>query len=249
MEQMEEAKVKSIVQAVIAALNNRKVEQEIPAPAGIGRFCTGDHRALRSSDQGTPDGGTSSRIPVQNRVRFAAEPLIAFLDEVGLCVPQSRIKRRHQYRRQNHLELRLSEELLYDIDEYAEVQVYVSDGLLYSALEQDLPRFFPVLKEGLRAAANSGKAPLVIKNIRLGFLTPTLGLGKPLVCVVAVGERPLLTRPREMSVFLSYCVPEDSLENSGCGFCSIYKGPVIPLEPANVVARFMEHSGGLAREW
>ena len=84
------------------------------------------------------------------------------------------------------------------------IQLCVGDGLSAAAIETNLRKIFPVIKQGVQNAGLTFGTPFFIKYARVGVMNDVGELIKPDVIILLIGERPGLGRADSMSAYMGY---------------------------------------------
>ncbi|RME46013.1 MAG: ethanolamine ammonia-lyase subunit EutC [Caldilineae bacterium] len=158
----------------------------------------------------------------------------AMLEQLGLFTVHSQARDRQEYLKRPDLGRKLTDESKRILAEKCiknpDVQIFVGDGLSGAAIEHNLPKIMPVLKQGLEAAGLSMGTPFFVKNARVGLLNDVNSVVDAKVCAVLIGERPGLARAESMSIYLGYRPQPDSTDANRDAICNIYEGGLNPLE-------------------
>lgn len=168
------------------------------------------------------------------------------LDEFGLFTVQTRITGgKQEYLLRPDLGRGLSDEAKRIVAEKctknANVQVCVGDGLSATAIEANLPKIFPVIKQGVEAARLSFGTPFFIKYCRVGVLNDIGDLLKPDVVILLIGERPGLGRAESMSAYMAFRPKHGDTDADRDVVCNIFEnGGTNPLEAGAVVVQIAQ---------
>jgi len=156
------------------------------------------------------------------------------LTELDIFTVESQARTRQEYLKRPDLGRMLSEESRKILRERCvknpDVQIFVGDGLSGAAIDHNLPKILPVLKQGLDAAGLSVGTLFFVKNARVGLLNDVNAIVDAKVCVILIGERPGLARAESMSIYLGYRPRPDSTDAHRDAICNIYDGGFNPLE-------------------
>jgi len=157
-----------------------------------------------------------------------------FLAEMGLFSVESQAQNRQEYLKRPDLGRSLTEASKQILREKCtpnpDVQIFVGDGLSGAAIEHNLPKIMPVLKQGLNAAGFSMGTPFFVKNARVGLLNDVNAIVNAKVVAILIGERPGLARAESMSIYLSYRPQENATDAQRDAICNIYDGGFNPPE-------------------
>jgi ethanolamine ammonia-lyase small subunit len=166
------------------------------------------------------------------------------LEEQGLFVVESQAKDRQEYLKRPDLGRKLTEEAKRLLTERCvkkpDVQVFVGDGLSGAAIEHNLAKVMPVLKQGLQAAGLTMGTPFFVKNARVGLLNDVNSIVDAKVCVLLIGERPGLARAESMSIYMGYRPKPDSTDANRDVVCNIYEGGLNPLEAGALAVQIIQ---------
>jgi len=84
------------------------------------------------------------------------------------------------------------------------VQITIGDGLSAVAIQTQVPKLLPLLREGARKSGWSIGQTFVIRHCRVGILNEIGELLKPQVAILLIGERPGLASAESMSAYMAY---------------------------------------------
>ncbi len=167
------------------------------------------------------------------------------LKELGLFVVESQaIISRKEYLKRPDLGRKLTGEAKRILNERCkkkpDVQIFVGDGLSGAAIDSNLPKIMPVLKQGFEAAGLSVGTPFFVKNARVGLLNSVNSIIDAKVCAILIGERPGLARAESMSIYMGYRPQPDSTDADRNVICNIYEGGFNPLEAGASAVRLVQ---------
>lgn len=166
------------------------------------------------------------------------------LEEQGLFVVASQAHDRQEYLKRPDLGRKLTEESKRILAERCvkkpDVQVFVGDGLSGAAIEHNLAKVMPVLKQGLQAAGLTMGTPFFVKNARVGLLNDVNSIVDAQVCVLLIGERPGLARAESMSIYMGFRPRPDSSDANRDVVCNIYEGGLNPLEAGALAVQIIQ---------
>ncbi len=158
----------------------------------------------------------------------------SMLAELGIFTVQSQARGRQEYLKRPDLGRVLSEESRKILRERCvknpDVQIFIGDGLSGAAIDHNLPKILPVLKQGLDAAGLSMGTVFFVQNARVGLLNDVNAIVDAKVCAILIGERPGLARAESMSIYLGYRPQPNSTDAHRDAICNIYDGGFNPLE-------------------
>jgi ethanolamine ammonia-lyase small subunit len=166
------------------------------------------------------------------------------LEEQGLFVVESQVKDRQEYLKRPDLGRKLTEESKRVLSERCvkkpDVQIFVGDGLSGAAIEHNLAKVMPVLKQGLQAAGLTVGTPFFVKNARVGLLNDVNSIVDAQVCALLIGERPGLARAESMSIYMGFRPRPDSSDANRDVVCNIYEGGLNPLEAGALAVQMIQ---------
>jgi len=112
-----------------------------------------------------------------------------------------------------------------------DIQLCVGDGLSARAIEANLRKIFPVIRDGCATAGLSLGTPFFIERCRVGVMNDIGDVLDPKVLILLIGERPGLGRAESMSAYMGYR-PHAGLSDADRDvICNIFDGGgVNPLE-------------------
>lgn len=121
-----------------------------------------------------------------------------------------------------------------------QIQVYVSDGLSNSAVENNIEDLLPLLMDGLKADGIRVGTPFFVKYGRV----PTMDaiseeLGAELTCVL-LGERPGLAASDSMSAYITYGAYVGIPESKRTVVSNIHKDGIQPVEAGAYLVELLE---------
>ena len=160
----------------------------------------------------------------------------ALLSEFGLFTVRTMVTGgTEEYLRRPDLGRRLSDEARATIaarcTKSPDIQLCVGDGLSARAIEANLRKIFPVIRDGCATAGLSLGTPFFIERCRVGVMNDIGDLIDPKVLILLIGERPGLGRAESMSAYMGYR-PHAGLSDADRDvICNIFDGGgVNPLE-------------------
>lgn len=121
------------------------------------------------------------------------------------------------------------------------IQLCVGDGLSAAAIEANLRKIFPVIKQGVQQAGLTFGAPFFIKYARVGLMNDVGELIKPDVVILLIGERPGLGRAESMSAYMGYKPKYGDTDADRDVVCNIFEnGGTNPLEGGAFVVQLAQ---------
>lgn len=122
------------------------------------------------------------------------------------------------------------------------IQLAVGDGLSAAALEANLRRIFPVIRQGVQSAGLTFGTPFFIKYARVGVMNDVGGLIQPDVVILLIGERPGLGRAESMSAYMGYKPKYGDTDADRDVVCNIFEnGGTNPLEAGAFVVQMAQN--------
>lgn len=125
-------------------------------------------------------------------------------------------------------------------EQHPQIQVYVSDGLSNSAVENNITDLLPILMDGLHADGIRTGTPFFVKFGRV----PTMDavsetVGAELTCVL-LGERPGLAASDSMSAYITYGAYVGIPESKRTVVSNIHKNGIQPVEAGAYLVELLE---------
>jgi len=122
------------------------------------------------------------------------------------------------------------------------IQLAVGDGLSAAALEANLRRIFPVIRQGVQSAGLTFGTPFFIKYARVGVMNDIGELIQPDVVILLIGERPGLGRAESMSAYMGYKPKYGDTDADRDVVCNIFEnGGTNPLEAGAFVVQLAQN--------
>ncbi len=178
----------------------------------------------------------------QDALFHAVNPKL--LEEHGLFVVESQARDRQEYLKRPDLGRKLTEESRRILAERCakkpDVQIFVGDGLSGAAIEHNLAKVMPVLKQGFQAAGLTLGTPFFVKNARVGLLNDVNSVVDAQACLLLIGERPGLARAESMSIYMGYNPRPNSTDANRDVVCNIYEGGLNPLEAGALAVQIVQ---------
>jgi len=116
-----------------------------------------------------------------------------------------------------------------------QVQIVVSEGLSFLAVEENVDVLLPALLDGLKADKLKVGTLVFADYGRVRLLNDVGRVLDPDVAIILIGERPGLVTQTSLSAYLAYKPkPGDTDANRNC-ISNIYKKGLSPLEAAPVI--------------
>lgn len=168
------------------------------------------------------------------------------LDEFNLFTVQTKITGgKQEYLLRPDLGRLLSDDAKRIINEKCQknvnIQLCVGDGLSAAAIEANLRKIFPVIKQGVQNAGLTFGTPFFIKYARVGVMNDVGEVIKPDVVILLIGERPGLGRAESMSAYMGYKPKYGDTDADRDVVCNIFEnGGTNPLEAGAFVVQFAQ---------
>ncbi len=121
-----------------------------------------------------------------------------------------------------------------------QVQVLVSDGLSYLAVEENIPALLPALMDALKAAKLTVGTPFFADLGRVRLLNDVGRVLNPDVAVILIGERPGLVTQTSLSAYLAYKPKAGHTDAERNCISNIYKKGLNPMEAAPVIVDMVQ---------
>jgi ethanolamine ammonia-lyase small subunit len=122
------------------------------------------------------------------------------------------------------------------------IQLAVGDGLSAAAIEANLRKIFPVIKQGVQNAGLTFGTPFFVKYARVGVMNDVGELIKPDVVILLIGERPGLGRAESMSAYMGYKPKYGDTDADRDVVCNIFEnGGTNPLEAGAFVVQLAQN--------
>jgi ethanolamine ammonia-lyase small subunit len=170
----------------------------------------------------------------------------ALLDEFKLFTVQTNITGgKEEYLLRPDLGRQLSPEAKRTLEERCvknpNVQLVIGDGLSAAAIEANLRKIFPVIKQGLQSAGLTLGTPFFVKYCRVGVMNDIGEVIQPDVVILLIGERPGLGRAESMSAYMGYKPKAGNSDADRDVVCNIFEdGGTNPLEAGAYVVQFAQ---------
>jgi ethanolamine ammonia-lyase small subunit len=170
----------------------------------------------------------------------------ALLDEFQLFTVQTNITGgKEEYLLRPDLGRQLSTEAKRTLDEKCvknpNIQLVVGDGLSAAAIEANLRKIFPVIKQGIQSAGLTLGTPFHVKYCRVGVMNDIGEAIKPDVLILLIGERPGLGRAESMSAYMAYKPKSGDTDADRDVVCNIFEdGGTNPLEAGAFVVQIAQ---------
>lgn len=170
------------------------------------------------------------------------------LEQLGLFTVQTLCNDKNTYITRPDLGRQLSEEAVKTLQERCvknpDVQIYAADGLSSTAIEANLGRILPVLKDSLEAMGIKVGTPFFLRFGRVASEDHVSEvLGARVVCVL-IGERPGLATAESMSAYIAYEARQGMPESRRTVVSNIHKNGTAAVEAgayiAEVIGKILE---------
>mgnify|MGYP000033076589 FL=1 len=121
-----------------------------------------------------------------------------------------------------------------------QVQIYVSDGLSNSAIDENIREILPVLMDGLKERGVSVGTPFFVKFGRVPTMDVISEITGADVTVVLLGERPGLAAADSMSAYMAYKAEVGMPESRRTVVSNIHKNGIQPVEAGAYLVEIIE---------
>jgi ethanolamine ammonia-lyase small subunit len=168
------------------------------------------------------------------------------LDEFNLFTVQTRVTGgKQEYLLRPDLGRLLNDEAKRIINEKCQknvnIQLVVGDGLSAAAIEANLRKIFPVIRQGTQTAGLTFGTPFFVKYARVGVMNDIGEAIKPDVVILLIGERPGLGRAESMSAYMGYKPKYGDTDADRDVVCNIFEnGGTNPLEAGAFVVQIAQ---------
>ena len=170
------------------------------------------------------------------------------LEQLGLFTVQTLCNDKNTYVTRPDLGRQLSPEAVKTLQERCvknpDVQIYAADGLSSTAIEANLGKILPVLKDSLEAMGIKVGTPFFLRFGRVASEDHVSEvLGAKVVCVL-IGERPGLATAESMSAYIAYEARQGMPESRRTVVSNIHKNGTAAVEAgayiAEVIGKILE---------
>lgn len=121
-----------------------------------------------------------------------------------------------------------------------QVQIYVSDGLSNSAIDENIREILPVLMDGLKERGIKVGTPFFVKFGRVPTMDVVSEVTGADVTVVLLGERPGLAAADSMSAYMAYKATVGMPESRRTVVSNIHKNGIQPVEAGAYLVEIIE---------
>ncbi|MDN4526635.1 ethanolamine ammonia-lyase subunit EutC [Fictibacillus fluitans] len=126
-----------------------------------------------------------------------------------------------------------------------EVQIVISDGLSFEAVEKNAEDVFLSLQQALTQLGYEQGTPFFVKNGRVAIMDDIGEALNPEVVVLLIGERPGLISAESLSAYLCYKPRKGTIEADRMVISNIHAGGIPPAEAGaylgNVVKKILDN--------
>lgn len=166
------------------------------------------------------------------------------LKQMNLPIIQSQAKEINEHLTRPDLGRKLSEESVNFIKNNCimnpQVQIYVSDGLSNSAIDENIRELLPVLTDGLKEKGISIGTPFFVRFGRVPTMDVISEITGAEVTVVLLGERPGLAAADSMSAYMAYKATVGMPESRRTVVSNIHKNGIQPVEAGAYLVEIIE---------
>ncbi len=121
-----------------------------------------------------------------------------------------------------------------------QVQIYVSDGLSNSAIDENIREILPVLTDGLKEKGITIGTPFFVRFGRVPTMDVISEITGADVTVVLLGERPGLAAADSMSAYMAYKATVGMPESRRTVVSNIHKNGIQPVEAGAYLVEIIE---------
>ncbi len=166
------------------------------------------------------------------------------LREMNLPVIQSQAREINEHLTRPDLGRKLPQESIDFIKQNCvmnpQVQIYVSDGLSNSAIDENIREILPVLTDGLKEKGITVGTPFFVKFGRVPTMDVISEITGAEVTVVLLGERPGLAAADSMSAYMAYKATVGMPESRRTVVSNIHKNGIQPVEAGAYLVEIIE---------
>lgn len=166
------------------------------------------------------------------------------LREMNLPVIQSQAREINEHLTRPDLGRKLPQESIDFIKKNCvmnpQVQIYVSDGLSNSAIDENIREILPVLTDGLKEKGITVGTPFFVKFGRVPTMDVISEITGAEVTVVLLGERPGLAAADSMSAYMAYKATVGMPESRRTVVSNIHKNGIQPVEAGAYLVEIIE---------
>lgn len=166
------------------------------------------------------------------------------LREMNLPVIQSKAREINEHLTRPDLGRQLPEESINFIRKNCvmnpQVQIYVSDGLSNSAIDENVQEILPVLMDELKYSNIKVGTPFFVKFGRVPTMDVISEVTGAEVTVVLLGERPGLAASDSMSAYMAYKATVGMPESRRTVVSNIHKNGIQPVEAGAYIAEIIK---------
>jgi ethanolamine ammonia-lyase small subunit len=121
-----------------------------------------------------------------------------------------------------------------------QVQIYVSDGLSNSAIDENIREILPALMDGLKHRGIETGTPFFVRFGRVPTMDVISEITGADVTVVLLGERPGLAAADSMSAYMAYKATVGMPESRRTVVSNIHKNGIQPVEAGAYLVEIIE---------
>lgn len=166
------------------------------------------------------------------------------LQEMNLPIIQSQAREINEHLTRPDLGRKLPQESIDFIKKNClmnpQVQIYVSDGLSNSAIDENIREILPVLMDGLKEKGITIGTPFFVKFGRVPTMDVISEITGADVTVVLLGERPGLAAADSMSAYMAYKATVGMPESRRTVVSNIHKNGIQPVEAGAYLVEIIE---------
>ncbi|WP_432667689.1 ethanolamine ammonia-lyase subunit EutC [Wukongibacter baidiensis] len=194
---------------------------------------------------------TGSRYKTQTQLRFRADHAVAqdavfndvskeFLEDMGLFSVTTMCSDKDEYLTRPDLGRKFHKEnesiILENCKKRPRVQIYISDGLSSTAIEENAQDTYGAIIQGLKGFGIEAGTPFFVKHGRVPAMDAITEILDSEVTVVLIGERPGLATAGSMSCYMTYRGKVGMPESNRTVISNIHKGGTLAVEAGAYIA-------------
>ncbi|WP_207707391.1 ethanolamine ammonia-lyase subunit EutC [Crassaminicella thermophila] len=195
------------------------------------------------------------RYKTETLLRFRADHAIAqdavftyvsdeFIEDMGLFCVSTKCKDKDEYLTRPDLGRKFDDEAVKMIKEKCkykpQVQIYISDGLSSTAIEENAKDTFAAIIQGLEEYSIKVGTPFFVKHGRVPAMDAISEMLEAEVTVVLIGERPGLATGESMSCYMAYNAKIGMSESNRTVVSNIHKGGTPATEAGAYIAEIIK---------
>lgn len=194
---------------------------------------------------------TGCRYKTQTQLRFRADHAVAqdavftnvseeFMKEMELFSVTTTCSDKDEYLTRPDLGRKFDKEnesiILEKCQRRPKVQIYISDGLSSTAIEENAQDTYKAILQGLSSYGIESGTPFFVKHGRVPAMDAITEILEAEVTVVLIGERPGLATAGSMSCYMTYRGRVGMPESNRTVISNIHKGGTLAVEAGAYIA-------------